>query len=343
MINFQHNIDLVPYTTFWIQATAKLFIEIDSEDAFLELLETPEWKNNYHLFLGTGANILFTQDFDGLIVKVIIDGKHIIEQTDSSVVLEVGAGENRNNFVEWTINQWRAGLENMIAIPSSVWAAAFGNIGAYGMEAKDRIISVSGINTTTKEIITLSNSDCLFAYRESIFKQDLKDKFLITRVRFGLHTYNSQYTLNINYKDVQNYMADTWSEINIVTLSKAISEIRANKLPDRKVLGTAGSFFKNPTISKDRFDLLRTNFIHLVSFEIPGDQGYVKLSAGQLIEIAWFKWYKKGNVWVYDKHALILVNYGWATGQEIVNLAGEIQSKVQDMFGVSLSPEVIYV
>ena len=343
MLNFQENTDLIRYTTFWVQAKTKLFVEINSESDFLDLLETWEWKNNQHLFLGTGANILFTKDFDWLVVKINILWKNIVEKNDNNVVVEVGAGEDRNNFVERTIDQWWAWIENMISIPSSVGAAAFGNIGAYGMEAKDRIVSVSGINTTTKETTTISNSDCSFWYRESVFKQQFKDNFLITRVRFNLDVYTPDYILNTNYKDVQQYIADSRKEINIKTVSQAISEIRESKLPDRKTLWTAGSFFKNPIVSKERVALLRTNFVHLVSFDIPDDPAYVKLSAGQLIELAGFKWYKKGNVGVYDKHALILVNHGWATGKEIVDLAGEIQDSVQEMFWVSLSPEVIYV
>ncbi len=343
MLNFQQNIDLASYTTFWVQAKAKLFVEINSESDFLDLLETWEWKNNQHLFLGTGANVLFTRDFDWLIVKINILWKNTIEKNENNVVLEVWAGEDRNNFVNRTIDQWWAWIENMISIPSSVGAAAFGNIGAYGVEAKDRITSVVGIDTTTKKTITLSRDECGFWYRDSVFKTQFKDNFLITKVRFNLDVYSSNYILNTNYKDIQQYMADNGKNINIKTLSQAIVEIRANKLPDWKNLWTAGSFFKNPLVSREKVALLRTNFVHLVSFDIQNDPAYVKLSAGQLIELAGFKWYKKWNVGVYNKHALILVNYGWATGKEIVDLAGEIQNKVQEMFWVSLSPEVIYV
>lgn len=343
MVNFQHNFDLTSYTTFWVKAKTKLFVEISSEKEFLELLDTPERKNNNHIFLWTWANILFTQDFDGIIVKISIKGKDIIEQNNETIVLDVGAGEDWNNFVEWTIEKWWAGIENMIAIPSSVWAAAFGNIGAYGMEVKDRIVSVTGINTATKEILTINNSECNFWYRESVFKNQFKDNFLITKVRFVLYVYNKQYNLNTNYRDIQQRITDSWSEVNLQTISKAIADIRSHKLPDRKKLWTAGSFFKNPKISRDRFDILKTNFVHLMSFDIPDDPGYLKLSAGQLIEIAGFKGYKKWNVWVYNKHALVLINYGWATGQEIADLAGEIQYKVQELFSISLSPEVIYV
>lgn len=342
MLSFQKNTDLVSYTTFWAQAKSKFFVEINSESDFLDLLESWEWKNNQHLFLGTGANILFTKDFDWLVVKVNILWKNIVEKNDNNVVVEIWAGEDRNNFVERTIDQWRAWIENMISIPSSVGAAAFGNIGAYGMEAKDRIVSVTGINTATKETLTIINSECKFWYRESVFKNQLKDNFLITKVRFNLSVYNKDYVLNTNYRDVQWWIADSWSEVNLKTISQAIEKIRASKLPDRKTLWTAGSFFKNPLISKEKAALLRTNFVHLICFDIPDDPAYVKLSAGQLIELAWFKWYKKWNVGVYDKHALILVNYGWATGREIADLAGEIQDKVQEIFWVSLSPEVIY-
>lgn len=343
MLKFQQNIDLSPFTTFGVKALAKLFVEITSESDFLELLDTRERKNNTHLFLWTGANILFTQDFDGLVVKINILWKNIIQKDNNTILLNVGAGENWNDFVQRTIDQWWAGIENLIAIPSSVGAAAFGNIGAYGMETKNRIVSVRGINTTTKEIQTLDNNQCLFWYRESIFKQQYKDDFLITQVDFQLCVYNDSYNLNTNYKDIQEWITSHWWEITLQSLSKAISSIRENKLPDRKKLGTAWSFFKNPIIAKPQFDLLKENFVHLVSYDIVDDPTYVKLSAGQLIELAGFKWYKKWNAGVYDKHALILINHGWATGQEIVELAGEIQDKVQELFWVSLSPEVIYV
>lgn len=343
MIKFQQNIDLTAYTTFWVKAKTKLFVEIDSESDFFDLLDSFEWKNNPHVFLWTWANMLFTRDFDGLVVKINILWKNIIEKNDNNVTIDVWAGENWNDFVERAIDQGFAWIENMIAIPSSVWAAIVWNIGAYGMEVKDRIVSVTGINTVTKEISTISNSDCQFWYRESVFKKHLGNNFLITKVKFILEIYNENYILNTNYKDLEEYIADNWEKTDIKTLSKAITSIREKKLPDRKTLWTAGSFFKNPVISKDKVALLRTNFVHLVSFDIPNEQSYVKLSAWQLIEIAWFKWYKKGKVGVYDKHALILVNYGWATWEEVVNLAWEIQNNIQDMFWVSLYPEVIYV
>lgn len=341
MLNFKYDVDLVPYTTFWVKAKARIFVEIESEESFLRLIKANEWKNNEHLFLGNWANILFRKDFDGLVVKVNIKGKKVINNWWNHVYVEAGSGEDRNDFVQWTIDRWFAGIENMIAIPSSVGAAAFWNIWAYGMEAKDRILSVHGIDTITWEIITLPNNECNFWYRDSIFKQ--KGDFFITKVTFELDVYDENYELNTNYRDIKQYIENNWRNIDIKELAKAITEIRTKKLPDRKSLGTAWSFFKNPIISRERLWFLKTTFYNIACFDIPWDPAYVKLSAWQLIELAWFKWYKKWNVGVYDKHALILINYGWATGREIIDLAGEIQDKVQKMFWVFLSPEVIYI
>ncbi len=343
MLDFQYNINLAQYTTFWVQAKAKLFIEISSEDDFLELLETKEREQNPHIFLGNWANTLFVRDFDWLVVKVAIKGKHVLEENALYNLLEIGSGEDWNDFVWRTIERWRAWLENMVAIPSSVWAAAFWNIWAYWMEAKDRIIWVCGIDIETKQTLVFSNNQCEFWYRNSIFKHHYKDKFFITKVLFALDIYTDKYIINSNYKDIKESISLSWQKITLSDLAKTITTIRSTKLPDRKILWTAGSFFKNPVISKENFSLLQTNFVHLISYTIPEDPTYLKLSAGQLIELAWFKWYRLWNVWIYDKHALILINYGGATWKEIVNLAEIIHNKVQEMFWVSLDPEVMYV
>jgi UDP-N-acetylmuramate dehydrogenase len=340
---FQEYVNLAPYTTFGVPAQTRLWTEVANEEDIFRVLYTYEWEHHPHLFLGTWANILFTKDFEGLVVKVDICGKEVLEKSDKHVILEVGAGENWNELVYWTIEQWWAGLENMIGIPSSVGAAAFGNIWAYGAEIKDRIVSVTGIHTENKKVLTFYNEQCQFWYRESIFKRELKDSFLISKVVFKLDVYHDDYPLNTKYKDIQAYFDDSDKALNLKNLANAISEIRASKLPDWRMLGTAGSFFKNPIVSKSVSRLITTKVPNLVVFDIPGDDTHVKLSAGQLIELAGFKGYKKWFAGVYDKHALILVNHGWATGQDIADLAGEIQDRVQKLFSVSLSPEVIYV
>ncbi len=343
MIEFQENVDLSDYNTFWVKAKAKLFVEISNEEQFLELLGQKERKENERLFLGTGANTLFTRDFKGLIVKVNIKGKKIIEETEDWVIVEAGAGENWNDFVLWTLDQWLAGLENMVAIPSSVWAAAFGNIGAYGSEAKDRIVSVEGINTGTKKHEERNNAQCEFEYRGSVFKKQLKEEFLITKVRYLLKKFDQNYVLNTNYKDIQDYIKQNPGEMPAKKLAEIISEIRWKKLPNPTEIWTAGSFFKNPVIDVWHFSRLQTRFLNLISFDIPDEMAYVKLSAGQLIELAGMKWYRIGDAWVYDKHALVLVNHGNASGREIAELADKIQDRVQEIFDITIYPEVIYV
>lgn len=343
MISFQSTIDLAPYTTFGVHANARLFVEITSEAELLELLASPEWSKYPHIFLGSGANILFTQDYPGIVVKVSLTGRKILKETSDSVELLVGAGENWNDLVLRTVQQWWGGLENLVGIPSSVGAAAVGNIGAYGIEAKDRITSVQGIDIHTWITKTLTSSECQFGYRESIFKHELKDSFVITGVCFRLEKFSPKYVFVTNYREIQTGLASIEGRLSLEKLALLITSIRDSKLPDRRTLGTAGSFFKNPIVSLDLFEYLREGYPNLVSFNIPDDKHHVKLSAGQLIELVGLKWHKQGNVGVYEKHALILVNYGEGTGHEIVNLAKVIQGKVKEKFWVSLESEVIYV
>lgn len=343
MVTFSSKKDLASFTTFWLHAYTDFFVEVTSEKEVFALLQTLQRKKFPHFFLGNGANVLFTKDYEWLVVKIGIKGRRIVEKKDWIITLAVGAGEDWNDFVLRTINQWWAGLENLVAIPSSVWAAAFGNIWAYGMEAKDRIVSVRGIDLSTWKNKSLTNTECMFWYRESIFKRELNGSFLITEVIFALEEITPSYHINTNYRDIQQWIEKSREDITIKNISQAIIAIRNNKLPDWHKLWTAGSFFKNPLILKEKYTLLKERFVNLMYFDIPDDLSYVKLSAGQLIELAGFKWYRQGNVGVYQNHALILVNYGWGTGEEVKALATAIQEKVYLLFGVQLEPEVIYV
>jgi UDP-N-acetylmuramate dehydrogenase len=288
--------------------------------------------------------MLFTEDtFDGLVIKINILGKSVLQETDKKVIIEVWAGEQRDNFVRRSINQGLAGSENLVSIPGTVWATPVQNIWAYGIEAKDIIVSVTCIDMKTGDSKHLLSEECLFWYRSSIFKTQLHGDFVITSVQFCLAKYNQeQYIWNVNYEWVAERTAEIQQQHTEKTLPRciatAIAQIRAEKLPDLKKIGTAGSFFQNPLVSVKQYKQLLIRFPSLKWR--PNQENNVKLSAGQLIELAWFKGHTQNNVGVYEHHALVLVHHGegkWAYLLEVINL---IRDKVQDLFTVQLIPEV---
>jgi UDP-N-acetylmuramate dehydrogenase len=337
-MQIQENISLIPYTTFGIQVNAKYFVEIVQESDFQELIHSDLRTSYPHIILGNGANILFTKDYLGIVIKVAIQGKQVISESQTTGIVKAGAGENRDDLVMRTLENNRWGLENLTGIPGTVGASPVQNIGAYGVEAKDTIIQVEGIDLETGEKKTFSHEECQFAYRDSIFKHKWKEKIFITAITFQLQKITPEYLPNTSYKDLQNIHFT-----NIKDFANQIKNIRNSKLPDRHQLGTAGSFFKNPSIQRTQYNILKEKYSNLLSFELPGTPDFVKCSAGQLIELAWLKWYRQGNVGVYEKHALVLINYGWATGSDILALAEYIQQKIFDQFQIHLEPEVIYV
>ncbi|MCF7835166.1 UDP-N-acetylmuramate dehydrogenase [Candidatus Gracilibacteria bacterium] len=338
----QENISLKNYNTLGIEAKAKFFVVIKSEEELVELLDNKIWIENKRFILGGGANTLFKSDFDGLVVKNEMMGKEIIKEEGNDVQVRIGAGEDWPEFVDWCVEKNIGGIENLAMIPGCVGASPIGNIGAYGVEVKDLIESVEGINLESKEKKIYKNSECKFGYRDSIFKNELKDKFVVTGVIWKLKIANENYELNINYSDIKRKIDE--SNINIANLSvkdiaAMIRDIRNNKLPDWKVIGTAGSFFKNPVVNKSEFEKLKEKYDNLLGFDF---EDKIKLSAGQLIEMAGFKGMKVGNAGTYQYHALIIINEG-GSGQEVMEFASSIQSKVKEMFGVDLEPEVNYV
>ena len=281
-------------------------------------------------------------------------GKKVIKEENNIVYITAGAGENRHDVMMRTLEQWYVGSENLVLIPGEVWAAPVGNIGAYGKEAKDIIYEVEGIDLVTKEKKTWSNSQCEFGYRDSIFKHEWKDKVIITAVTFMFIKQSIDYIPNIQYNDIQDSIAEKGMDpvtISAQEVANIIITIREKKLPDRTKVGTAGSFFKNPVISKEQFELLLSKYPHLKwnifqeknqhsTFNIQHST-LVKLSAGQLIELVGYKGKSVWPVATYDKHALIIVNNGGASGPEIRAFAQSIQKKVLELFGVMLEPEVI--
>lgn len=336
MLTIQENISLKNHNTFHIDTKARFFVEVKNEDEFAELLQTDIRHQHPHLFLWWGANILFTKDFEGIIVKNALVGKQVLRQDGDIVYLKVWSGELRAPFVNRCVAQGYQWLEKLAFIPWTIWASAVGNIGAYGTEAKDIIYEVECIevesakwkvpsekNEETASSVKrkiLKNAECRFAYRESIFKHELKDKVFITAVIFAL-------------KKVTDTTPLTQAVADIVA-------IRKTKLPDPTQIGTAGSFFKNPVITEKEFLALKTKYPELISF--PAD-GKVKLAAGQLIELCELKWYVQGDAAVSSAHALVLINRGNATGKEIAALAEHIRSEVHKKFTIELEPEVIVV
>ncbi|MDD2536896.1 MAG: UDP-N-acetylmuramate dehydrogenase [Candidatus Absconditabacteria bacterium] len=366
MIDIQSDVSLLPYNTFQVDVQAKYFVDIHQEEDLEELFETGIFAKEKHLILGGGANVLFTQDINGLVIKVSLKGIECLSGLDvsslksplppfqkggSKVLVQAMAGEDWSGFVEYCNRKGRAGIENLIAIPGQVGTAPVSNIGAYGMEIGERVVWVEGYDLEKKEWKKFDHEECGFAYRDSIFKSELRGKFLITRVVFALEQLSEEYLFKLDYPDVQRVLEER--SINILDcraslamtpnsleqVSEIISEIRASKLPDPNKIGTAGSFFANPIIKKSDFDLLIQKFPELISYP-HGDE--VKLSAGQLIDLAGLKGYSNGKAGTSSKHALIVINEG-GSAEDVLEVVEHIQIVVKEKFGVALKPEVVYI
>lgn len=329
------NFSLKNYNTFGIEAKAKQFVSVHSvEELQTVLKENPVQKK---FILGGGSNMLLTKDIDALTIHVDIKGRTIIEQTEDAVWVEAKAGENWHEFVLWTISHDFGGLENMSLIPGNVGTTPIQNIGAYGTEIKDTFVYCEAVNIQTLELKKFTNEECKFGYRESIFKNEAKDQYIIVSVVFKLTRQNHK--INTSYGDIAAELAK--KNIIVPTLkdvSNAIITIRQSKLPDPKELGNSGSFFKNPIIPKSDFER-----IHLLHPEMPSytvSETEVKVPAGWLIERAGFKGKRFGDAGIHKNQALVLVNYGNATGQEILNVSKEIQKTVNELFDIEIEAEV---
>lgn len=355
MTKITHDIDIHPYNTFHLHCIARNFARITSVDDIHSLLSDTDTNHSKILILWGGSNILLQDEIlDGLVIKNEIMWKEIIAQDETTVTIKVWAGENRDQFVRWCIQQWYTGIEQLVSIPGCVWASPMQNIWAYGVEVKDVIQNVEYIYIPTWEEKQISNSKCNFGYRESIFKHDLKNKVIITHVTFTLGIYTPEtYQPNIWYGAIQDNLGDT-KTITPHILATTISDIRASKLPDRTKLGTAWSFFKNPYIPAAQFQQLQKKHPEVKGRPLPlpspsegvgrGSEGegkqLVKLSAGQLIDLAWLKGYRSWDAGTYKYHALVLINHGNATGTDLVQVALYIQETVYTKFGVRIEMEV---
>lgn len=326
---------LKKYHTFGIDVSAQYYTEVNSIAEFKELQQNPVYKSNPLLILGGGSNLLFTKNYTGLVIKNNLKGKEVINQDEDHIWLKVAAGENWHGFVLWCVANNYSGVENLSLIPGCVGASPMQNIGAYGVEIKDVCYEVQAIDIQTGEARTFTNAECKFGYRESVFKHIYKNKYLITAVVFKL---NKKPVLNTSYGAIEQELKAMGVEPSIKAISDAVIRIRSSKLPDPAKIGNAGSFFKNPEVSKQKHDELKQQFPNLVAY--PLDNGHYKLAAGWLIEYCGFKGKRIGDAGVHVNQALVLVNYGTAKGEEIYNLSQQILDTVQDTFGVNLEREV---
>ncbi len=331
----QENIQLSSYNSFGCEAKASYFCTVKRKDEIDECMSWCKHQNKPFLILGGGSNILFTNDFDGLVIKMEIKGIKLLNETSTNVLISVGAGENWHLLVKYCVQKGWGGLENLSLIPGTVGAAPIQNIGAYGVEAKDSIQKIIAYDTLSNQWITLHKESCHFGYRNSIFKQE-KNKYIISEVCFLLQ---KQPNLRTDYGAIRDVLHKKQiKQASIQDISDAIIEIRSEKLPDPSVLGNAGSFFKNPTISQAQYNQLKASHPKLIAFPISNSE--YKIAAGWLIEEAGWKGKKLGPVGSYEKQALVIVNYDHATGKEIFNFSESIIQSVNNMFGIQLEREV---
>jgi len=335
-MNILENISLKNYNTFGLEVNAHFFAEIQNNEGLKQVLSLPQFKNSRKLILGGGSNLLLTKDFEGLVIKISIQGIKILNEDDGSVFIEAGAGVVWNDLVLFCVKRNYGGIENLALIPGTVGAAPVQNIGAYGQELKNAFHSLNGISIEDLSEKFFNKSDCNFGYRDSIFKNELKGKFIITAVKLKL---SKNPELNLSYGSVKAEIEKfKIKEVTIRDIAEVISGIRRNKLPDPSVIGNVGSFFKNPEVNDVKYIEIKKNYPDVISYK--QDNGKYKIAAAWMIEKAGWKGKRLGNAGVHSKQSLVLVNYGNAKGTEILNLAEEIKQSVKEKFGISLTEEV---
>lgn len=331
---FQENISLKSYNSFGISVCARYFINVEHAEQLKAIFETTPVDEPI-LILGGGSNMLFTKDFEGLVIKMSIDGISYEDHGDE-VLVSAGAGVVWNDLVSFCVKKGFGGIENLTLIPGTVGASPIQNIGAYGVEVKDVFVSCRAFDRETLTFKDFSREDCKFAYRESVFKNEFKGRYIITSVTFGL---SKQPKLRLEYGAIREELHKRGIENpTIADISSVVASIRVSKLPDPSTIGNAGSFFKNPIIKKEQFEKVQQNFPDVVHFLL-GD-GEVKLAAGWLIEQCGFKGKVVGQTGTWKNQALVLVNHGYASGQEVYNFSEQIINSVYAKFGVILSREV---
>lgn len=334
-MTIQEDFSLKKYNTFGIDAKAKHFVEINSIEELKEILRNKNYPKK--LFLGGGSNMLLTDDVHALVVHLNLKGKEVISETDKDITIKVMAGENWHQLVLWTLENGYGGLENMSLIPGNTGTAPIQNIGAYGVELKDTFTSCEAIRIEDQKLVTFSKEECQFGYRESYFKNEGKNQFVIVSVTFQLSKVDHQ--LNTHYGAIEEELEKNGiTKPTIKDISNAVISIRKSKLPDPKELGNSGSFFKNPIVSKAVFDSFSKQYPTAPFYKL-SETSY-KIPAGWLIEQCGFKGKRYGDAGVHKNQALVLVNYGNATGKDILDLAHKIIHQVQETFQITISPEV---
>ena len=322
---------LLQLNTFGMNVKARRYVEYDSEEELAALIQT--LSDGAVLHIGGGSNLLFKGDFDGTILHSAVRGIEVVDETATEVLVRVGAGEVWEEFVAWAVAQGYGGVENLSLIPGEVGASAVQNIGAYGVEAKDVIALVEAMELANGQKRVFGNQECNYAYRQSIFKNQLKGKYAITYVTYRLQ---KQPKSKLEYGNIKAVLAHQ-EQVTIEHVRQAIIDIRNAKLPDPKVQGNAGSFFMNPVVSREKFLSIQKEYPQMPFYEV---EGGVKIPAGWMIEQCGWKGKSLGRAGVHDKQALVLVNRGGATGQEVVALCQQIQADVKQKFGIDIYPEV---
>lgn len=329
------NFSLKSYNTFGIEAKARQFAAVHSIADLKTILEENPTEKKF--ILGGGSNMLLTQDIDALVIHIDLKGKKIIKEDENFAWVESQAGENWHEFVLWSIDQDFGGLENMSLIPGNVGTTPVQNIGAYGTEMKDTFVSCDAMNIATQDMKTFTREDCHFGYRESIFKHEAKDQYIITSVVFKLTKTNHK--INTSYGDIAKELENQHiTNPTLKEVSNAVIAIRQSKLPDPAALGNSGSFFKNPIISRTLFNTVQAKFPEIKHYDVSETE--VKVPAGWLIEQAGFKGKRFGDAGIHKNQALVLVNYGNATGQEILNVSKDIQKTIFEKYGIAIEAEV---
>jgi UDP-N-acetylmuramate dehydrogenase len=335
-MNVIENYPLIKLNTFGIDVKAKYFTSINTVNELIEIKKSEKFKDHELLILGGGSNILFTKDFNGLVILNNIKGKEIVDQNDDSIILKIGAGENWHELVMYCVDNGWGGIENLSLIPGNTGTAPMQNIGAYGVEIKETFVELEALEISSGKIVKFSNSECEFGYRESVFKNKMKNKYIILNITLEL---NKNPILNINYGDVKAILETKKIETpTIKDVSNAIISIRQRKLPDPKKIGNSGSFFKNPIIDINLLKLIEGTYPNVVSYKI--NENKFKIAAGWMIEKAGWKGKKFNNFGVHENQALVLVNYGLANGKEIFNLSEKIILDIKEKFGITLEREV---
>jgi len=330
------NISLKSLNTFSIDVSARYFSRFKTIDELQEILNWSKLKGLNPMILGGGSNVLFTKNYDGLILKNELIGIEKVKEDDSFVYLKAGGGVVWHDFVMYCIKNNLSGIENLALIPGCAGASPMQNIGAYGVEVKDSFYELTAMDKQTSQAYKFSNSECEFGYRESVFKHKYKDRFVITDVTYRL---SKTPHFKIEYGAIRQQLEDdNVQELSIAAIANAVIAICTSKLPDPAVIGNAGSFFKNPSVPEEQFDLLKEKYPGIVGYK--NTEGLVKVAAGWMIDRCGLKGFRRGDAGVHDKQALVLVNHGKATGNEILEISKIVRTAVFEKFGIEIVPEV---